>query len=469
MPAILYLLAACNLVIGTGAFGLAGILQPVSVAMDVSVAAVGQSMTVYAFATALLAPLLLLATGRWPRKAVLLLGLALFAAGTLVCALSTGLGGLLLGRVLMGAGAVFTPVAAGIAVALVPPERRGKALSLTFLGMSMSYVVGLPLTAWLGLQYGWRWPLFGVVGAALLALALVATTVPRHINAPGASFAGLGATLRNPEVVRTLVLTLLYFSAIFTVFAYIGPVLLALNPAQGSLLSLTLMLFGFAGMAGTLSGGWASDRFGARPTLKLQLAGFAAAMLLIPLTAGQLGRHGGGLHGVGHLRFRHDDAAADPAGRRGAGPGAAADEPEHLHAVFRHRNRRGRGRPGRQRLGLRLAAVAGRGVCPAGCADFRDNAQMTALDQLHSLRRALDGLRTGNGTIAAFSTTARQQAALIAALPPRYGEVLLQLLDRLESSALFSEESCSFSQKELFDSLQFWLDKAGGQLPADQD
>lgn len=289
MPAILYLLAACNLVIGTGAFGLAGILQPVSVAMGVSVAAAGQSMTVYAFATALLAPLLLLATGRWPRKAVLLLGLALFAAGTLVCALANGLPGLLLGRVLMGAGAVFTPVAAGIAVALVPPERRGKALSLTFLGMSMSYVVGLPLTAWLGLQYGWRWPLFGVVGAALLALALVATTVPRHINAPGASFAGLGATLRNPEVVRTLVLTLLYFSAIFTVFAYIGPVLLALNPAQGALLSLTLMLFGFAGMAGTLSGGWASDRFGARPTLKLQLAGFAAAMLVIPLTAGLWG------------------------------------------------------------------------------------------------------------------------------------------------------------------------------------
>ena len=37
---------------------------------------------------------------------------------------------------------------------------------------------------------------------------------------------------------------------------------------------------------------------------------------------------------------------------------------------------------------------------------------------------------------------------------------LQQLLDRLESSALFSEESCSFSQKELLDSLQLWMDKA---------
>ncbi len=286
MPALLYLLAACNLVIGTGAFGLAGILQPLSEAMNTSVAAAGQSMTVYAFATALLAPLMLLLTGRWPRKAVLQLGLALFAAGTLATALADSLTALLLGRVLMGAGAVFTPVAAGLAVALVPAERRGKALSLTFLGMSMSYVVGLPLTAWLGLHYGWRWPLFGVTGAGVLMLGLVSVLVPRHVNAPGASFGGLGATLRNGEVLRTMLLTLLYFGAIFTVFSYIGPVLLALNPMPGALLSFTLMLFGVAGMVGTLSGGWATDRFGTLPTLRIQLGGFLCAMLLVPLTQG---------------------------------------------------------------------------------------------------------------------------------------------------------------------------------------
>jgi len=46
------------------------------------------------------------------------------------------------------------------------------------------------------------------------------------------------------------------------------------------------------------------------------------------------------------------------------------------------------------------------------------------------------------------------------ALPPRYAEVLDQLLDRLESSALFSEESCSFSQRDLIDALGQWLTRA---------
>lgn len=83
---------------------------------------------------------------------------------------------------------------------------------------------------------------------------------------------------------------------------------------------------------------------------------------------------------------------------------------------------------------------------------------------LSPLQAGLDALRRGNGNPAAFSQLARAQAELLAALPPRYTEVLHGLLDRLETSALFAEESCSFSQTDLLDSLQLWLDKAAQQL-----
>lgn len=58
----------------------------------------------------------------------------------------------------------------------------------------------------------------------------------------------------------------------------------------------------------------------------------------------------------------------------------------------------------------------------------------------------------------------RAQTDLLQALPPRYGEVLENLLQRLESGSLFTEESCSFSQSELHDSLRLWLEKAGNNL-----
>ena len=289
MPPLLYLLAACNLVIGTGAFSLAGILQPVARSLQVSVGAAGQSMTAYAVACAMLAPMVLMGTGRWQRKAALQLALVLFAGGMLLCAWAPDLPTLLLGRVMMGTGAVFTPIAASIAVAIVEPALRGKALSVTFLGMSLSYVIGLPLGAWLGLRYGWRVPTLAIAACTLLMLVLVSQRMPRRVDAPGATLRGLGEVLRHGEVVRSLGLTLMYFSAVFTVFSYSGPVFQALNPMSPERLSLTLMLIGVAGVAGTLSGGWANDRFGPMRTLRWQLAVLSLMMLLAPLTGGSYG------------------------------------------------------------------------------------------------------------------------------------------------------------------------------------
>jgi len=83
---------------------------------------------------------------------------------------------------------------------------------------------------------------------------------------------------------------------------------------------------------------------------------------------------------------------------------------------------------------------------------------------LAPLQEGLDALRQGARSPADFSRQARAQQTLLDSLPPRYTEVLHGLLDRLESSALFAEESCSFSQTDLLDSLQLWLDKAAAQL-----
>ncbi len=88
----------------------------------------------------------------------------------------------------------------------------------------------------------------------------------------------------------------------------------------------------------------------------------------------------------------------------------------------------------------------------------------TSRAQLDALSQALQAFERGDHTAAALSTLARQQTTLLAALPTRYGEVLLNLLDRLESSALFSEESCSFSQKDLVANLHTWVEKAQGVL-----
>jgi MFS transporter, DHA1 family, inner membrane transport protein len=286
MPRLLYLFSLVNLVVGSGAFAITGIIALIARDFGVSVAAAGQAVTFYAASTAVLAPLLLVATGGWPRKRAILLAMALFTAGCALCAAAPSLAWLLAGRVLMGVGAAFTPLAAGIAVALVEPARRGQALALVFLGVSLSYVVGLPLGAWIGFAHGWQAALWAAAALSATALATLVWRVPADVRAPGVSFNGLGALLRRPELLAVLLLTLLYFTAIFSVFSYIGPVLVALVPMDSNGLSLTLMLFGLSGVVGTLLGGAANDRFGARTTLRVLLPTLVLMMLLLPLTAG---------------------------------------------------------------------------------------------------------------------------------------------------------------------------------------
>lgn len=91
---------------------------------------------------------------------------------------------------------------------------------------------------------------------------------------------------------------------------------------------------------------------------------------------------------------------------------------------------------------------------------------MTAETELAALQAQLHQLRHEPGPANSLCAVARQAGALQAALPPRFAEVLLDLVDRLESSALFTEESCSFSQKDLLDTLQLWIDKARERLIA---
>ena len=87
-----------------------------------------------------------------------------------------------------------------------------------------------------------------------------------------------------------------------------------------------------------------------------------------------------------------------------------------------------------------------------------------ALMQLQALHDNLLRYEECAISASALSEQARTSGALLDSLPPRYGEVLLALLDRLEASTLAAEESCTFSQKELRDHLYGWVEKAKEHL-----
>jgi MFS family permease len=189
LPRFLWVLALGNLVVGTGGFMIGGIVEPLSRALGVSVSATGQLMTVYSAANAVAAPVLVGLAGRFDARTVLIAAMALLVAANAASALAASWGELALARVAMACGAaLFTPTAAALGVALVPMSMRGRALSVSFAGIGLSYVIGVPFGAWAGLsRFGWPLAFWAVAAVGVLVALVLVARAPRGVPTAPAS------------------------------------------------------------------------------------------------------------------------------------------------------------------------------------------------------------------------------------------------------------------------------------------
>lgn len=115
---------------------------------------------------------------RWGRRPVLLLGLALFAAGGIVAALADTMTWLIAGRALQGCGAI-AGVAMALAADVTRPQRRPLVMALIGIGIGGSFLVSMALSVPLALLLGLSGLFWLTVAFAFVGMALV-MTVPRR-------------------------------------------------------------------------------------------------------------------------------------------------------------------------------------------------------------------------------------------------------------------------------------------------
>lgn len=284
MPRSLWILALGNFAIGTSALVVAGVLGLVAGGLHVGLGAAGAVVTAYSLTYAISAVLLGGVTGHLPRKTLLLLALVLFALGNLGAALAPNFAALLSSRVVSALGAsLFTPVAAGVAAALVPPELRGRALALVFVGVPVATVLGVPLGTWIGGALGWRAAFWLVVGLSVVALVGVAALVrPVAAARPSAHWLGL---LRRPALLQAISVMLLLYVGQFAVYPYLAPMLRGFTGLSSLGVTLMLLWFGLTGLFGNAVGGRLTDLWSGPRTLLIGLGLAAAGLVLFPLVA----------------------------------------------------------------------------------------------------------------------------------------------------------------------------------------
>ncbi|ARP84171.1 MFS transporter [Bordetella genomosp. 8] len=134
-------------------------------------AKVGLAMGIYGLTQAVLQIPFGLASDRWGRRPVVLLGLVLFVVGSVICALSPNVFWITIGRAVQGAGAISAAITAWIADA-TRDEVRTRAMAMVGASIGVSFAVSLVaaplLTGWWGLPgLFWTIACLGVLSFAV--------------------------------------------------------------------------------------------------------------------------------------------------------------------------------------------------------------------------------------------------------------------------------------------------------------
>ncbi|WP_114241293.1 MFS transporter [Dyella sp. C9] len=272
-------LSVAAFAIGTTEFVIMGLLPEVATDLHVSIPAAGMLVSGYALGVAAGAPVLAALTARMERRNALLLLLGLFILGNALCAIAPNYGVLMVARVVAAfCHGSFFGIGAVVASHVVPRGQGARAIALMFTGLTLANVLGVPFGTFLGQWAGWRSTFAAVTGLGVLAAVAVWRLVPALPDLPSPHMRRELGVLRQPQVLLALLMTVLGFGGVFTVFTYIAPILQQVSGVSVGATGWVLILFGVGTTIGNMLGGRLADW-----RLMPSLAGVLAVLTVVML------------------------------------------------------------------------------------------------------------------------------------------------------------------------------------------
>ena len=269
VAAILFALTLGGFAIGTSEFAGMGLMPAMVASLGVDEVRIGHLISAYALGVVVGAPVLAVLGAGWRRKPLLLALMGFYALGNLASALAPTYGTVMLARFVAGLphGAYFG-VAALVAVAISPPDRRGRAVSFVMLGLTLAILIGNPIATWAGQRVDWRWVYAAVAVIALLTAGLLARWLPARVHAARSDPRRELRAFHRLPVWQALGIGAIGFAGMFAVFSYIAPTMLHVTRVSPAWIPVALAGFGLGGVIGNFTGGWLFDRY------RLRGAGF---------------------------------------------------------------------------------------------------------------------------------------------------------------------------------------------------
>ncbi|CAM5402200.1 MFS transporter [Streptomyces spiroverticillatus] len=260
-----------------------GLLTSIGADFTVSDGTAGLTMTMPGFLAALSAPLVTAATARIDRRLMLCTFMALLGAANLLAAAAPHYSLVLLSRILVGITiGGFWSIGAGLAARLVPAPSVGRATAIVFSAVPLGSVLGVPAGTLLGELAGWRAVFTAMAVLSLAVLLMLLLLLPKLPPPEPTRLSTLRTLCRTTHTRYALLLTFLVVLAHFGTYTYVTPFLEQVTHATPGRITLSLLIYGAAGIAGNFLGGALAARR-PRTTFGLAAALIAAATLLLPV------------------------------------------------------------------------------------------------------------------------------------------------------------------------------------------
>ncbi|MGG1942961.1 MFS transporter [Paenibacillus polymyxa] len=284
-----YILAIVSFLVGTSEYIISGILDQIATTMGITVSAAGQLITVFSLAYAIGTPILMAVTAKWDRRNLLLSSLGLFAVANMLSFVLPGFGMFIAARILMALGAGMVVVTAlSIAAKIAPVGKQASSIATVTMGFTASLIIGVPLGRMISSAYGWKTVFLGIALAGIIALIVIAMTIPRLKGDQPIPLLQQFALLKKPEVALGLCITFFWVGGYSLAYTYISPYLLDVSGVGEDMLSSVLLAFGIASLIGSKIGGYSADKKGIPFTLLGGMMLHGISLLLIPFAAHSL-------------------------------------------------------------------------------------------------------------------------------------------------------------------------------------
>lgn len=266
--------------IGTTEFVSMGLLPLIAEDFGVSEDTASTLITTYALGVVVGAPLIAAFTGKLPRRRLILLLIGFLVVGNLLSVLAPNYWVLMVARFIAGMphGAYFS-VANLSAASMAPPGGRGKAMAFVGMGLAIATVIGVPAAQALGSALGWHAAYLVVVVIGLITAVALFFLMPHMTEMKETDIRTEFGAFKNSQVWLTVIMGVVGFGGMFTVYTYISWTMTEVAGLSDSLIWVVLMVYGIGMTIGNAFGGWLADR-----NLEFGII-FALASLIIILTA----------------------------------------------------------------------------------------------------------------------------------------------------------------------------------------